>query len=57
MSQLTYKDAGVDIHEGALAVEKMKSYVKETFTKGVLGAPVRRQLLQESFQALPAIPD
>lgn len=37
MSQLTYKDAGVDIHEGALAVEKMKSYVKDTFTKGVLG--------------------
>lgn len=37
MSQLTYKDAGVDIEEGALAVEKMKAYVKETFTKGVLG--------------------
>lgn len=37
MSRLTYKDAGVDIHEGALAVEKMKSYVKDTFTKGVLG--------------------
>lgn len=37
MSNLTYKDAGVDIEEGALAVEKMKSYVKETFTKGVLG--------------------
>lgn len=37
MSKLTYKDAGVDIEEGALAVEKMKSYVKETFTKGVLG--------------------
>ncbi|MBI9011199.1 MAG: phosphoribosylformylglycinamidine cyclo-ligase [Clostridiales bacterium] len=37
MSKLTYKDAGVDIHEGALAVEKMKNYVKETFTKGVLG--------------------
>lgn len=34
---LTYKDAGVDIEEGALAVEKMKGYVKETFTKGVLG--------------------
>ena len=28
MSQLTYKDAGVDIEEGALAVEKMKNYVK-----------------------------
>lgn len=37
MSQLTYKDAGVDIEEGAVAVEKMKKYVKETFTKGVLG--------------------
>jgi phosphoribosylformylglycinamidine cyclo-ligase len=37
MSKLTYADAGVDIEEGALAVEKMKSYVKETFTKGVLG--------------------
>jgi len=36
-SGLTYKDAGVDIEEGALAVEKMKGYVKETFTKGVLG--------------------
>lgn len=34
---LTYADAGVDINEGALAVEKMKGYVKETFTKGVLG--------------------
>jgi phosphoribosylformylglycinamidine cyclo-ligase len=37
MSKLTYADAGVNIEEGALAVEKMKSYVKETFTKGVLG--------------------
>lgn len=37
MSKLTYADAGVDIEEGAIAVEKMKSYVKETFTKGVLG--------------------
>ncbi len=34
---LTYADAGVDINEGAIAVEKMKGYVKETFTKGVLG--------------------
>jgi len=34
---LTYAEAGVDIEEGALAVEKMKGYVKETFTKGVLG--------------------
>lgn len=37
MSKLTYADAGVDINEGARAVEKMKGYVKETFTKGVLG--------------------
>lgn len=37
MSNLTYADAGVDIEEGAIAVEKMKTYVKETFTKGVLG--------------------
>lgn len=35
--KLTYADAGVDIEEGARAVEKMKGYVKETFTKGVLG--------------------
>lgn len=34
---LTYADAGVDINEGAVAVEKMKSFVKDTFTKGVLG--------------------
>ena len=34
---LTYADAGVDINEGAIAVEKMKSFVKDTFTKGVLG--------------------
>lgn len=37
MSGLTYADAGVDINEGAIAVEKMKAYVKDTFTKGVLG--------------------
>lgn len=37
MSKISYADAGVNIEEGALAVEKMKSYVKETFTKGVLG--------------------
>ncbi|MCP4114742.1 MAG: phosphoribosylformylglycinamidine cyclo-ligase [Desulfobacteraceae bacterium] len=35
--KLTYADAGVDIEEGAAAVEKMKEYVKETFTKNVLG--------------------
>jgi len=37
MSKISYADAGVNIEEGALAVEKMKTYVKETFTKGVLG--------------------
>lgn len=37
MSKISYADAGVNIEEGALAVEKMKNYVKETFTKGVLG--------------------
>jgi len=36
-TKLTYADAGVDIKEGAAAVEKMKAYVQETFTKGVLG--------------------
>ena len=36
-TKLTYADAGVDIAEGAAAVEKMKAYVQETFTKGVLG--------------------
>lgn len=36
-TKLTYADAGVDIEEGAAAVEKMKAYVQETFTKGVLG--------------------
>ena len=36
-TKLTYADAGVDIKEGAAAVEKMKTYVQETFTKGVLG--------------------
>lgn len=35
--KLTYADAGVDIAEGAAAVEKMKEYVHATFTKGVLG--------------------
>ncbi len=33
---LTYKDAGVDIHEGEKAVELMKSHVQKTFNKNVL---------------------
>jgi phosphoribosylformylglycinamidine cyclo-ligase len=33
---LTYKDAGVDVNEGARAVELMKHHVKKTFTKQVL---------------------
>lgn len=37
MNKLTYAGAGVDINEGARAVDKMKGYVKETFTKNVLG--------------------
>lgn len=32
----TYKDAGVDIDAGNLAVEKIKKYVDSTFTKDVL---------------------
>lgn len=33
---MTYKDAGVDVNEGARAVELMKQHVKKTFTKQVL---------------------
>lgn len=33
---LTYKDAGVDVNEGAKAVELMKHHVKRTFSKNVL---------------------
>ena len=33
---ITYKDAGVDIDAGNMAVEKMKSYVKKTFRPEVL---------------------
>ncbi len=33
---LTYKDAGVDTHEGAKAVKMMKSHVEKTFNKNVL---------------------
>jgi len=33
---LTYRDAGVDVDEGARAVELMKQHVKSTFTKNVL---------------------
>ncbi len=38
MANLTYKDAGVDINEGAMSVEKMKAYVKDTYTKGVMSS-------------------
>lgn len=34
---LTYRDAGVDVDEGARAVQLMKQHVKKTFTKNVLG--------------------
>ncbi|MFH1240401.1 MAG: phosphoribosylformylglycinamidine cyclo-ligase [Candidatus Diapherotrites archaeon] len=34
--QATYKDAGVDIDAGNLAVEKIKKHVNSTFTKDVL---------------------
>lgn len=33
---LTYKDSGVDTHEGQRAVELMKTHVKKTFTSNVL---------------------
>ncbi len=33
---LTYKDAGVDTHEGQRAVELMKEHVKKTFSENVL---------------------
>lgn len=33
---LSYRDAGVDVDEGARAVELMKQHVKKTFTKNVL---------------------
>ncbi|MCG8482419.1 MAG: phosphoribosylformylglycinamidine cyclo-ligase [Clostridia bacterium] len=33
---LTYKDAGVDIHEGEKAVKLMKQHVQKTFNKNVL---------------------
>ncbi|MFZ5966873.1 MAG: phosphoribosylformylglycinamidine cyclo-ligase [Bacillota bacterium] len=33
---MTYREAGVDVHEGARAVELMKQHVKRTFTKNVL---------------------
>ncbi len=35
--QLTYKEAGVDVKEGARAVELMKKHVKETFNDDVVG--------------------
>ncbi|HAS73602.1 MAG TPA: phosphoribosylformylglycinamidine cyclo-ligase, partial [Clostridiales bacterium UBA8960] len=35
--KLTYADAGVDVKEGARAVELMKKHVKETFNADVIG--------------------
>lgn len=35
-ASLTYKDAGVDIHEGEKAVKLMKEHVQKTFNKNVL---------------------
>lgn len=37
MSQVSYKDAGVDIDAGNSFVENIKPFVKSTATKGVLG--------------------
>ena len=36
-SKLTYAEAGVDVKEGARAVELMKKHVKETFNDDVIG--------------------
>ena len=36
MSKITYEDAGVDVHRGYQAVEKIKSHVKRTQSKDVL---------------------
>ncbi len=36
MNKITYKDAGVNIDEGYLAVSKMKEHVKKTFNQNVL---------------------
>lgn len=35
--KLTYQEAGVDVKEGARAVELMKKHVKETFNEDVIG--------------------
>jgi len=35
--KLTYKEAGVDVHEGARAVELMKAHVKSTYNSDVIG--------------------
>ncbi len=37
MAKLDYKEAGVDIHAGYEAVERMKKHVKSTFTPYVIG--------------------
>ncbi len=36
MSKITYEDAGVDVHRGYEAVDKIKSHVKRTHSKNVL---------------------
>lgn len=36
-NKITYKDAGVDVHEGYKAVSLMKKYVKSTYNDNVLG--------------------
>lgn len=36
-NKLTYQEAGVDVKEGARAVELMKKHVKETFNEDVIG--------------------
>ncbi|MDR0459618.1 MAG: phosphoribosylformylglycinamidine cyclo-ligase, partial [Coriobacteriales bacterium] len=37
MSELSYKDAGVDIEAGARAVEKIRAAVQSTYTPEVIG--------------------
>ncbi|NPA73264.1 MAG: phosphoribosylformylglycinamidine cyclo-ligase, partial [Epsilonproteobacteria bacterium] len=37
MSKISYKDAGVDIDEGARFVEEIKPFVTSTFDKNVIG--------------------
>ena len=37
MAEITYKESGVDINEGARAVDAIKSAVRETYTSEVIG--------------------